>query len=76
MRHIIEKANEIRRRCGVDDLELLALKLGTQVVEAPLGGIIKEVYARDLKTIIIDPNLHPYKKRHLHSSRPRPSPFL
>jgi hypothetical protein len=27
MRHIIEKANEIRKKYGIDDLELLASKL-------------------------------------------------
>jgi Zn-dependent peptidase ImmA (M78 family) len=29
------------------------------------GRIIKECYIKDLGVIIIDPNLHPYKKRHL-----------
>jgi hypothetical protein len=47
MRHIIEKANEIREKYGVDDLELLASKLGAEVVEIPLGRIIKEVYIKD-----------------------------
>jgi hypothetical protein len=37
MKHIIEKANEIRKRYGIDDPELLALKLGAEVVEIPLG---------------------------------------
>jgi hypothetical protein len=35
IRHIIEKANEMREKCGIDDLELLALKLGAEVVEIP-----------------------------------------
>jgi Zn-dependent peptidase ImmA (M78 family) len=65
MRHIIEKANEIREKYGIDDLELLASKLGAEVVEIPLGKIIKEVYIKDEAVIVIDPNLHPYKKRHL-----------
>jgi Zn-dependent peptidase ImmA (M78 family) len=65
MRHIIEKANEIREKYGVDDLELLASKLGAEVVEIPLGRIIKEVYIKDEGVIVIDPRLHPYKKRHL-----------
>jgi len=65
MNHIIEKANEIREKYGVDDLELLASKLGAEVVELPLGRIIKEVYIKDEGVIVIDPNLHPYKKRHL-----------
>jgi hypothetical protein len=47
MRHIIEKANEIREKYGVDDLELLASKLGAEVVEILLGKIIKEVYIKD-----------------------------
>jgi Zn-dependent peptidase ImmA (M78 family) len=65
MRHIIEKANEIRRKYGVDDLEFVAAKLGAEVVEQPLGTIIKEAYFKDEGVIVIDPNLHPYKKRHL-----------
>jgi Zn-dependent peptidase ImmA (M78 family) len=65
IKHIIEEANEIRKKYGVDDLELLASKLGAQVVEIPLGTIIKEIYIKDEGVIVIDPNLHPYKKRHL-----------
>jgi len=65
MKWIIKKANEIREKYGIDDLEELALKLGAEVVEEPLGKIIKEAYFKDLKVIVIDPNLHPYKKRHL-----------
>jgi Zn-dependent peptidase ImmA (M78 family) len=40
-------------------------KLGAEVVELPLGKITKEVYIKDEGVIVIDPNLHPYKKRHL-----------
>ncbi len=65
MEWVIRKANEIRRKYGIDDLELLASKLGADVVEMPLGRIIKEVYIKDEKVIVIDPSLHPYKKRHL-----------
>jgi len=65
MKHIIEKANEIREKIGIDDLELLASKLGAEVIEMPLGRIIKEMYIKDEGIIVIDPNLHPYKKRHL-----------
>ena len=43
----------------------MASKLGAQVVEIPLGTIIKEIYIKDEGVIVIDPNLHPYKKRHL-----------
>ncbi|MGB9730054.1 MAG: hypothetical protein ACP5GU_02150 [Thermoprotei archaeon] len=49
MKHITEeKANEIRERYGVDDLELLASKLGAEVIELSLEKIIKEVYFKDL----------------------------
>jgi len=65
MKHVIEKANEIREKYGIDDLELLAGKLGAEVVELPLGRIIKEMYIKDEGVIVIDPNLHPYKKKHL-----------
>jgi Zn-dependent peptidase ImmA (M78 family) len=65
MKWIIEKANEIRQKYGLDDLELLASQLGAKVVEEPLGRIIKEVYFKDSGIIVIDPNLHPCKKRHL-----------
>jgi Zn-dependent peptidase ImmA (M78 family) len=65
MRWIIEKANEIRRKYGLDDLDFVAGMLGAKIVEEPLGRIIKEVYIKDLAVIIIDPKLHPYKKRHL-----------
>ena len=65
MRWIIEKANEIRRKYGVDDLDFVAGELGAEIVEKPLGTIIKEAYFKDEGIIVIDPNLHPYKKRHL-----------
>jgi Zn-dependent peptidase ImmA (M78 family) len=65
MKWIIEKANEIREKYGLDDLYLLAAQLGAEVVEIPLGRIIKEVYLKDLGIIVIDPSLHFYKKRHL-----------
>ncbi|MDI6603333.1 MAG: ImmA/IrrE family metallo-endopeptidase [Patescibacteria group bacterium] len=65
MRRIIEKANEIREKYGIEDLDFVARKLGTEIVEYPLGRIIKEAYFKDLGVIVIDPNLHPYKKRHL-----------
>lgn len=65
MRWVIEKANEIREKYGLDDLELVVEKLGAEVVEKPLGTIVKEMYIKDEKVIVIDPNLHPYKKRHL-----------
>jgi len=65
MKHIIKKANEIREKYGIDDLELLASKPGVKVVELPLGRIIKEMYIKDEGIIVIDPSLRPYKKRHL-----------
>jgi len=39
--------------------------LGAGVVEKQSGTIIKEAYFKDEGVIVIDPNLHPYKKRHL-----------
>ena len=65
MKWVIEKANEIREKYGIDDLEFVAEKLGAKVVEEPLGRIIKEMYVKDEGIIVIDPRLHPYKKRHL-----------
>jgi len=65
MRHIIKKANEIRRKYGVDDLDFVVGKLGAEVVEDPWGRIINEVYIKNLRVIVIDPKLHFYKKRHL-----------
>jgi len=69
MRQIIEKAKEIREKYGIDDLEVLACKLGAEVVELPLGRIIKGMYIKDEDVIVVDPNLHPYKKRHLIAHR-------
>jgi len=65
MRWIIEKVNEIRRKYGVDDLDFVAGELGAEVVEKSLGTIVKEAYFKDLGVIVIDPSLHPCKKRHL-----------
>ena len=42
MKRIVEKANEIREY-GIDDLDLLASKIGAEVVKIHLGEIIKEV---------------------------------
>jgi len=46
MKHIIEKANEKKKKYGIDDVELLASKLGAEVVEIPFrknnqGGLHK-----------------------------------
>lgn len=49
MRWIIEKANEIRRKYGSENLEFVASKLGAEVIEMPLGKIIKEVYFKDFE---------------------------
>ncbi|MGQ9778021.1 MAG: ImmA/IrrE family metallo-endopeptidase [Thermodesulfobacteriota bacterium] len=65
MNWIIEKANEIREKYSLDDLEFVAFRLKAKVVEEPLGRVIKECYLKDLGVIVIDPDLHPYKKRHL-----------
>jgi len=65
MRWIIEKAEEIQEKYGLDDLNFVAEKLGAEVVEYPLGRVIKEAYFKDLGVIVVDPNLYTYKKRHL-----------
>jgi len=62
MKKIIKKA---AKRYGEDDLEILVSKLGAHLFEMPLGGIVKEVYLKDLKAIVVDPNLHPHQKRRL-----------
>jgi len=53
MKYVIEKVNEIREKYEIDDLELLASKLGAEVVEMLLG-IIKEMYIKDEGVIVID----------------------
>jgi hypothetical protein len=53
MRPIIAKANEIMEKHGINDLELLASKLGAEVIEIPLGRIIKEVYIKDEGVIYV-----------------------
>lgn len=65
MKSIIEKTKELREKYGSDDLDFVAGKLGTEIVEYPLGRIIKEAYFKDLGVIVVNPSLHPYKKRHL-----------
>jgi len=56
MKWIIEKANEVRRKYGIDDLDFVAGELGAEVVEKPLGIIIKEVYFKDESIIVVDSN--------------------
>jgi len=65
MRRIIEKAEALQKRYGSEDLYSLVEKLGAEIIEYPLGTIIKETYFKDLGVIVIDPSLHPYKQRHL-----------
>ena len=65
MEKIIKKAEKLSRRYDEDDLEILISKLGAHLFEIPLSRIVKEVYFKDLKAIVVDPNLHPYQKRHL-----------
>jgi len=69
MEHIIEKANEIRKKYGLDDLELLASELGAEVIEMLLGKIIKEAYFKEFGVIVLDTKLHPYKRRMEKTSR-------
>jgi Zn-dependent peptidase ImmA (M78 family) len=65
MRHIIEKANQIRRKYGSDDLNFVVSELKAHLFEIPLEEIVKEIYFKDLKAIVVDPTLHFYRKRHL-----------
>ena len=65
MEKIIKKAEKLSRRYDKDDLEILVSKLGAHLFEMPLGRIVKEVYFKDLKAIVVDSNLHPHQKRHL-----------
>ena len=46
MKWIIKKANEIREKYGIDDLEELALKLEAEVVEEPLGKSSRKLTLR------------------------------
>jgi Zn-dependent peptidase ImmA (M78 family) len=54
---------------GLTTLSFWLPNWGAEVVEIPLGRIIKEVYIKDEGVIVIDPNLHPYEKRHLIAHR-------
>ena len=65
MKEIIEIANNLYRKYGSDDLHFIVSKLKAHLFEIPLGKIVKEVYFKDLKAIVIDTNLHFYRKRHL-----------
>ena len=51
MKHIIKKANEIREKYGIDDLELLASKPGVEVVELPILALIDSNMAVEGATI-------------------------
>jgi len=62
---IIKKARKLSKRYSQDDLEFLVSRLKAKLLEIPLGKIVKEVYFKDLKTIVVDPELHSYEKRHL-----------
>lgn len=65
MKRIIKKAEYLQKRYGENEPEALVSKLEAHLFEMPLGRIVKEVYFKDLKAIVVDPNLHPYRKRHL-----------
>jgi len=75
MKYIIKKANEIREKYGIDDLELLASKLGAEVVELPFGRIIKEIYIKDEGVIVIDPKITSIQKETFNRSCFSPSPI-
>jgi len=65
MKRIIRKAEKLLKRYRENEPEVLVSKLGAHLFEMPLGRIVKEVYFKDLKAIVVDPNPHPYRKRHL-----------
>jgi len=65
MKRIIKKAEYLQKRYRENEPEVLVSKLGVHLFEMPLGRIVKEVYFKDLKAIVVDSNLHPYQKRHL-----------
>jgi len=62
---IIKKAEEIYRKYGNDDLDLIASKLGAIVFDELKTDVLKEVYFPDIRVIAIKPNLHPYERRYL-----------
>ncbi|MFZ6016825.1 MAG: ImmA/IrrE family metallo-endopeptidase [Nitrospirota bacterium] len=65
MRRIIQKAKEIYKRYGLDELDLLASKLGVEIYEILEAKNIKEVYFPDLRAIAINPDLPPYERNYL-----------
>ena len=67
MNKIIQKANEIYEKYGLDDLDFIVSKLKVEIFETPLFNEtkIKEIYFPDLKTIAIASNLHHYQRRYL-----------
>lgn len=67
MNNILKKARQIYQKYGNCDLELIVDKLKAKLFEYPLGKVVKEVYFKDLKAIVVDSDLHPYRKRHLIS---------
>jgi Zn-dependent peptidase ImmA (M78 family) len=62
---IIEKAKQIYRKYGFDDLDFIADKLGAEIFETDLlnDSEVKEVYFPDLETIAIASNLHPCERK-------------
>jgi len=65
MKRIIRKAEKLLKRYRENEPGVLVSKLGAHLFEMPLGRIVKEVYFKDLKAIVVDSNLHPYQKRRL-----------
>jgi Zn-dependent peptidase ImmA (M78 family) len=65
MGQIIEKARQIYKKYGSDDLDFIADKLGAEIFETDLlnDSKVKEVYFPDLETIAIASNLHPYERK-------------
>jgi Zn-dependent peptidase ImmA (M78 family) len=65
MRQIIEKAKQIYKKYGSDDIYFIADKLGAEIFETDLFNTteVKEVYFPDLKTIALASNLYPCERK-------------
>lgn len=65
MNSIVQKAKELYKKYGSEELDLLVLKLGAKLYEILETKKIKEVYFPDLKAIVIKPGLHPWERNYL-----------
>jgi Zn-dependent peptidase ImmA (M78 family) len=65
IRGIIQKAKELYKRYGSEEIDSVVKKLGAELYEDHATRNINEVYYLDLKAIAIKPNLHPYERKYL-----------